>query len=72
MVALLATLVWLAGRYEVSQVVAEVESDAADAVADLRGQMTIQAQALQAVHFRSNALAPLGSSTRGGRGIFRG
>ncbi len=48
-VALLATLVWLAGRYEVSQVVAEVESDAADAVADLRGQMTVQAQALQAV-----------------------
>jgi len=48
-VTVLATLVWLAGRYEVSQVVAEVERDAADAVADLRGQLTIQSQAVQAL-----------------------
>ena len=48
-VALLATLVWLAGRYEVSQVVAEVERDAADAVTDLRAQLTHQVQAIQAL-----------------------
>jgi two-component system sensor histidine kinase DctS len=50
--ALLATLVWLAGRYEVSQVVAEVERDAGDAVNDLRTQLNRQAQSLQAVQSR--------------------
>ena len=50
--ALLATLVWLAGRYEVSQVVAEVERDAGDAVNDLRTQLNRQVQALQAVQAR--------------------
>jgi len=48
-VALLATLVWLAGRYEISQVVAEVERDAADAVSDIRSQLNHQVQVLQAV-----------------------
>ncbi len=32
--ALLGTLVWLAGRYEASQVQSRLERDAADAVAD--------------------------------------
>ncbi|MFM1949121.1 MAG: Sensor protein FixL, partial [Pseudomonadota bacterium] len=36
-VALLVTLVWLAGRYEASQYQAELERDAADAVSDIRG-----------------------------------
>ena len=34
--ALLATLVWLAGRYEVSQLQARIERDATEAVADIR------------------------------------
>ena len=34
--SMLITLVWLAGRYEASQVQARVERDAADAVADIR------------------------------------
>jgi uncharacterized membrane protein YgaE (UPF0421/DUF939 family) len=35
-VALLITLVWLAGRYEASQYQAELERDTADAVTDIR------------------------------------
>ena len=34
--AMLVTLVWLAGRYEASQVQSRLERDTADAVADLR------------------------------------
>ena len=34
--SMLSTLVWLAGRYEVSQVQARLERDAADAVSDLQ------------------------------------
>jgi len=48
--AVLATLVWLAGRYEASQVQAELERDTADAVSDLRGSLSRQVQALQALH----------------------
>jgi two-component system, LuxR family, sensor histidine kinase DctS len=47
--ALLVTLVWLAGRYEASQVQAELERDTADAVNDLRSSMSRQVQALQAL-----------------------
>ena len=35
-VSMLATLVWLAGLYEASQVQSRVERDAADAVSDIR------------------------------------
>ena len=35
-VALLVTLVWLAGRYEASQYQAELDRDTADAVTDIR------------------------------------
>ena len=53
--AVLVTLVWLAGRYEASQVQAELEQDTANAVGDLRGGLTRQVQALQALqssHFQ--------------------
>jgi two-component system sensor histidine kinase DctS len=45
----LAMLVWLAGRYETSQVQAELERDTADAVNDLRSSLSRQVQALQAL-----------------------
>ena len=47
--AVLVTLVWLAGRYEASQVQAELEQDTANAVGDLRSSLTRQVQALQAL-----------------------
>ncbi|MBI5279930.1 MAG: PAS domain S-box protein [Burkholderiales bacterium] len=49
-VALLATLVWLAGRYEASQAQSQVERDAADALGDLRSGLTRNVQTLQALH----------------------
>lgn len=45
--ALLVTLVWLAGRYEASQVQAELERDTQDAVSDLRTSLSRDVQALQ-------------------------
>ena len=54
--AVLATLVWLAGRYEASQVQAELERDTADAVGDLRSSLSRQVQALQAL--QSGHFAP--------------
>ena len=45
--AVLATLVFLAGRYEASQVQAELERDTGDAVGDLRTALARQVQALQ-------------------------
>ncbi|WP_036075082.1 sensor histidine kinase [Limnohabitans sp. Rim47] len=47
--AVLVTLVWLAGRYEASQVQAELERDTADAVSDLRNSLSRHVQALQAL-----------------------
>jgi two-component system sensor histidine kinase DctS len=50
-VALLVTLVWLAGRYEASQYQAELDRDAADAVSDIRsnfGRHVLYLQSLQA------------------------
>jgi two-component system sensor histidine kinase DctS len=49
-VAMLATLVWLAGRYEESQVQSQLERDAADAVADIRVSLSRTLQNLQALH----------------------
>ena len=48
LLAMLATLVWLAGRYEASQVQAELERDTQDAVNDLRTGLARDVQALQA------------------------
>lgn len=55
--AVLATLVWLAGRYEASQVQAELERDTADAVNALRSSLSRHVQALQAL--QSGHLTPL-------------
>ena len=48
-VAVLVTLVWLAGRYEISQLQAELERDSADAVSDIRTGLSQDVQALQAL-----------------------
>jgi len=48
--AVLITLVWLAGRYEASQVQATLERDTGDAVNDLRSGLMRDAQELQALH----------------------
>lgn len=50
-VALLVTLVWLAGRYEASQYQAELDRDATDAITDIRGSFSrhvLYLQGLQA------------------------
>jgi two-component system sensor histidine kinase DctS len=45
--ALLVTLVWLAGRYEASQVQSQLERDTADALGDIRSALTRNVQSLQ-------------------------
>ena len=55
--ALLVMLVWLAGRYEASQVQDRLERDAIDAVADLRTALTRNVQSLQALQFNEPAPA---------------
>ncbi len=50
-VALLVMLVWLAGRYEASQVQDRLERDTADAVSDIRAALTRNVQSLQALQF---------------------
>ena len=50
-VALLVTLVWLAGRYEASQVQSRLERDTADAVGDIRAALSHNVQSLQALQF---------------------
>ncbi|MEY3886254.1 MAG: Sensor protein FixL [Pseudomonadota bacterium] len=49
-VALLVTLVWLAGRYEASQFQAELDRDAADAVNDIRSSFARHVLSIQTVH----------------------
>ena len=46
---MLGTLIWLAGRYEVSQVQAQIERDAADGVSDIRGALQRNVQTLQSL-----------------------
>jgi two-component system, LuxR family, sensor histidine kinase DctS len=46
---MLVTLVWLAGRYETSQVQGRLERDTADAVNDIRSALTRNVQSLQAL-----------------------
>ncbi|MCX7277117.1 MAG: PAS domain S-box protein [Burkholderiales bacterium] len=52
MLLLLVTLVWLAGRFEASQVQEKLERDAADVVNDIRSGLTRNVQSLQALHAR--------------------
>ncbi len=47
--SMLVTLVWLAGRYEASQVQTRVERDAADAVADIRIAFAHNVQSMQSL-----------------------
>lgn len=47
--SMLVTLVWLAGRYEASQVQSRLERDTADAVSDVRSALTRNVQSLQAL-----------------------
>lgn len=49
-ISMLATMVWLAGRYEASQVQSHLERDTADAVSDIRVALTRNLQSLQALH----------------------
>jgi two-component system, LuxR family, sensor histidine kinase DctS len=51
--ALLVTLVWLAGRYEASQVQGKLDRDNADALSDIRSALTRNVQTLQALHSTS-------------------
>jgi len=52
-VALLVTLVWLAGRYEASQYQAELERDTADAVTDIRSGFSRHIVSLQSLQVKS-------------------
>ena len=47
---MLVTMVWLAGRYEASQVQSHLERDAADAVSDIRAALSRNLQSLQALN----------------------
>jgi len=51
--ALLGMLVWLAVRYEISQVQTALERDTGDAVSDIRGALTRNVQGLQSLYARS-------------------
>jgi two-component system, LuxR family, sensor histidine kinase DctS len=48
--AVLVTLVWLAGRYEASQVQSKLERDTAEALSDIRAALNRNVQSLQALH----------------------
>lgn len=58
--SMLSTLVWLAGRYEVSQVQNRLERDAADAVSDIRTALTRNVQSLQALQYADRNAMPWG------------
>lgn len=57
-VSMLSTLVWLAGRYEVTQVQSRLDRDAADAVSDIRTALTRNVQSLQALQYANYTTAP--------------
>ncbi len=57
-VSMLSTLVWLAGRYEVTQVQSRIDRDAADAVSDIRTALTRNVQSLQALQYANHTEAP--------------
>ncbi len=52
---MLGTLIWLAGRYEVSQVQAQIERDAADGVTDIRAAFQRNVQTLQSLQSESRS-----------------
>ena len=53
--SMLGTLVWLAGRYEISQWQSRLERDTSDAVSDIRTGLTRNVQTLQALQFANHA-----------------
>ncbi len=55
--ALLATLVWLAGRYEASQVQERLEREAAGATSDVRSALIRNVQSLQALPWSERSTA---------------
>ncbi len=55
--SVLVTLVWLAGRYEASQVQDRLDRDNADAVSDIRAALLRNVQSLQALHAGGGATA---------------
>ncbi|MBS0342556.1 MAG: PAS domain S-box protein [Proteobacteria bacterium] len=55
--ALVGTVVWLAGRHEVQQVQEQLDRDTLDAVADLRGGLQRNAQSLRALNAGPQNLA---------------
>ena len=57
-VTMLITLVWLAGRYEASQVQSRIERDVGDAVADIRAGLARDLQSLQALTPPAPGLVP--------------
>ena len=61
--AVLITLVWLAGRYEASQVQTTLERDTADAVNDIRSGLMRDVQALQALQASHNETAAWSAET---------
>lgn len=54
-VSMLTTLVWLAGRYEASQVQSHLERDSADAVSDISAALSRNLQTLQALPTHSTS-----------------
>jgi two-component system sensor histidine kinase DctS len=56
--SMLSILVWLAGRYEVTQVQSRIERDAADAVSDIRTALTRNVQSLQALQYANHSAVP--------------
>jgi two-component system, LuxR family, sensor histidine kinase DctS len=55
-VAVLVTLVWLAGRYEISQLQADLERDSADAVSDIRSGLSSDVQTLQGLQSQNTSV----------------
>ncbi len=53
-IAMLSTLVWLAGRYEISQWQSRIERDTSDAVSDIRTALTRNVQTLQVLQFSNH------------------
>ena len=73
--SLLATLVWLAGRYESSEIETRLERDAAEAVLDIRTGLTRNIQSFQALQSNSPSVnawqAPATGLVREHREIMR-
>ena len=56
--SMFSVLLWLAGRYEASQVQTRLDRDASDATSDIRAALTRNAQTLQALQFAAADAPP--------------